>query len=155
MVKAGVAAALKRALRTAASAVTACTRPPMRCASTHTCTCSRPTNDPSWLLCVCVLATGAAMYPASLLEAVYKDLLAHSYGNPHSAGLPPVPANRYSSNSSSSTVAVPPAAASEAVIEAAAAAVLEHMHADPAEYQVVFTRWVCSRMCVVYLLTHL
>jgi selenocysteine lyase/cysteine desulfurase len=104
--------------------------------------------------------TGAALYPASLLEAVYKDLLTQTYGNPHSAAAPPATpmtsagntgtANSSSTNSSSSSgpggagapgaVATPPAAASEAVMEAAAAAVLEHLHADPADYQVVFTR---------------
>lgn len=29
-------------------------------------------------------------------------------------------------------------------MEQAALAVLQHLHADPAEYQVVFTRWVGS-----------
>jgi hypothetical protein len=82
---------------------------------------------------------GAALYPASLLDAVYKDLLTHSYGNPHSAGAAPV-TDSSSSSSSGVTAATPPAAASEAVMEAAAAAVLQHMHADPADYQVVFTR---------------
>jgi hypothetical protein len=76
------------------------------------------------------------LYPASLLEAVYKDLLTHSYGNPHSVGAPV----STDSSSSAAVAATPPAAASEAVLEAAAAAVLEHMHADPADYQVVFTR---------------
>jgi hypothetical protein len=104
--------------------------------------------------------TGAALYPASLLEAVYKDLLTQTYGNPHSAAAPPAAAlvnagNSSSGNSSSNSnnssrgaggdggpgaVATPPAAASEAVMEAAAAAVLEHLHADPADYQMVFTR---------------
>lgn len=84
---------------------------------------------------------GAALYPASLLEAVYKDLLTHSYGNPHSVGAPAA-AGSGSSATAPAAVAVPPAAASEAVMEAAAAAVLQHLHADPAEYQVVFTRCV-------------
>lgn len=82
---------------------------------------------------------GAALYPTSLLDAVYKDLLTHSYGNPHSAGAAPV-TDSSSSSSRGVTAATPPAAASEAVMEAAAAAVLQHMHADPADYQVVFTR---------------
>lgn len=80
------------------------------------------------------------MYPTSLLDAVYKDLLTHSYGNPHSAGAAPVTDSTSSSSSRGVTAATPPAAASEAVMEAAAAAVLQHMHADPADYQVVFTR---------------
>jgi hypothetical protein len=105
------------------------------------------------LLC-CVLCRavppGAALYPASLLEAVYKDLLTHSYGNPHSVGAPAAADSTVGSSSAGSSsgavaaaaVAAPPAAASEAVMEAAAAAVLQHLHADPAEYQVVFTRCV-------------
>jgi hypothetical protein len=96
------------------------------------------------LLLFCALFAflpGAALYPASLLDAVYKDLLTHSYGNPHSAGAATVTdSSSSSSRSSSVTAATPPAAASEAVMEAAAAAVLQHMHADPADYQVVFTR---------------
>lgn len=99
-------------------------------------------------------ASGAALYPASLLEAVYKDLLTHSYGNPHSVGAPAAADSGGSNGGSSGTapaaVAAPPAAASEAVMEAAAAAVLQHLHADPAEYQVVFTRCVAWPRNIVF-----
>jgi hypothetical protein len=80
------------------------------------------------------------------LDAVYKDLLTHSYGNPHSLGAPSSTDSSNGGGSSSAAVATPPAAASEAVLEAAAAAVLEHLHADPADYQVVFTRYVTASL---------
>lgn len=103
------------------------------------------------------VGAGAALYPSSLLAAVYEDLLTHTYGNPHSAaaatatGLPSSAAAAAAAaggaSMSSVATAAPsfsPAAASEAVMEQAALAVLQHLHADPAEYQVVFTRWVGS-----------
>jgi len=87
-----------------------------------------------------VCPAGAALYPASLLEAVYKDLLTHTYGNPHSAGATSPSSPSASNAAAAAAAAAPPAAASEAVMETAAAAVLDHLHADPADYQVVFTR---------------
>uniref|UniRef100_A0A383WFG8 Thioredoxin domain-containing protein n=1 Tax=Tetradesmus obliquus TaxID=3088 RepID=A0A383WFG8_TETOB len=89
--------------------------------------------------------TGAALYPSSLLQSVYADLLAKTYGNPHSAAAASTSPEALSSGaasggSSSSGTRVGPAAASEAVMEQAALAVLSHLNADPAEYQVVFTR---------------
>ncbi|WIA18344.1 hypothetical protein OEZ85_009809 [Tetradesmus obliquus] len=94
--------------------------------------------------------TGAALYPSSLLQSVYADLLAKTYGNPHSAAAASTShealssgaasGGSSSSSSSSSGTRVGPAAASEAVMEQAALAVLSHLNADPAEYQVVFTR---------------
>ena len=78
-------------------------------------------------------AAGSALYPQSLLDAVVADLASHAYGNPHSGGM---------SGSRS-------AAASEDVMQQAAEKVLQHLNADPAEYQVVFTRYVfCS--CLIW-----
>jgi hypothetical protein len=94
----------------------------------------------------CVLLPGAALYPSSLLQSVYADLLTKTYGNPHSAAAASTSPEALSSgtassgSSSSSGTRVGPAAASEAVMEQAALAVLSHLNADPAEYQVVFTR---------------
>jgi hypothetical protein len=94
-----------------------------------------------------LLLPGAALYPSSLLQSVYADLLAKTYGNPHSAAAASTSPEALSSgaasggpSSSSSGTRVGPAAASEAVMEQAALAVLSHFNADPAEYQVVFTR---------------
>jgi hypothetical protein len=98
-------------------------------------------------LLLLLLLPGAALYPSSLLQSVYADLLAKTYGNPHSAAAASTSPEALSSgagggaSSSSSGSRVGPAAASEAVMTQAALAVLSHLNADPAEYQVVFTRW--------------
>eukprot|EP00775_Hariotina_reticulata_P008766 gene8766-8945_t len=82
--------------------------------------------------------TGSALYPSSLLQAVYSNLMTHTYGNPHSAAAAASGAQLGSAGSSADSAG--PAAASAAVVEEAALAVLRHVNADPAQYQVVFTR---------------
>lgn len=73
--------------------------------------------------------TGSSVYTNSQLDAVFKDLRGHVYGNPHSAN-------------PSSTLA------SERV-EEARDAVLKYFNADPAEYQIVFTRSATEALKIV------
>ncbi|KAI8471501.1 MAG: pyridoxal phosphate-dependent transferase [Monoraphidium minutum] len=64
--------------------------------------------------------TGSSVYANSQLRAVFRDLRGHLFGNPHSAN--------------------PSSALAGERVEAARDAVLSFFNADPAEYQVVFTR---------------
>ena len=63
--------------------------------------------------------TGAGLYAASQVSGHHEVLASGVFGNPHSHN--------------------PSALASTALVERARAAVLEHLNADPAEYDVIFT----------------
>ena len=63
--------------------------------------------------------TGAGLYPASLVRAHADRLLAGTFGNPHSTN--------------------PTSQAATELVVSARRAVLAHVHADPDEYDVVFT----------------
>ena len=63
--------------------------------------------------------TGAGLYAASQVTGHHEVLASGVFGNPHSHN--------------------PSALASTALVERARAAVLEHLNADPAEYDVIFT----------------
>jgi selenocysteine lyase/cysteine desulfurase len=87
------------------------------------------------LLCLLVwcLVAGSSLYPRSLLTAVFDRLASQTYGNPHSSA------------AAAATVATSPSMRSEEAMQDAAAAVLQHLNADPAEYQVIFTRWASAQ----------
>jgi selenocysteine lyase/cysteine desulfurase len=86
-----------------------------------------PTLLPLWHL-----LAGSSLYPRSLLTAVFDRLAYQTYGNPHSSA---------AATGATAAAATSPSMRSEEAMQQAAAAVLQHLNADPAEYQVIFTRW--------------
>jgi selenocysteine lyase/cysteine desulfurase len=73
--------------------------------------------------------TGTALYAASQIEAHHARLLTHVFGNPHSEH--------------------PAALASTERMERARARVLEFFHADPAEYDLIFTANASAALKIV------